>query len=259
MITRWLLEESLLLVEAHGSRRIVHCPNPEALLRYLKNRLKIDLKMHVQNLLDGNLSRADGAKAGANSKLYGARSLTGFLVNVLAPITATLDGIPWTIEPQCGRCPFVHSFLQFTLPEDVTVVGVENAESFFQIQAQRYLFENITPIFVLRFANSSDIVRWLQRIPNDYVHFGDFDFSGMRLYLSEFKQKLGTRARFLVPSAVEALLHSHGNRNLYDIQRQYRPGLEMLNEPDMQQLLKWIDDAQAGLEQEIFITHRSQD
>ena len=44
-------------------------------------------------------------------------------------------------------------------------------------------------------SQSSDLRTWLQTIPNQYVHFGDFDLAGIHIFLTEFQKHLGTRAR----------------------------------------------------------------
>ena len=46
-------------------------------------------------------------------------------------------------------------------------------------------------LFVCRYPQSNDLIKWLQSIPNRYLHFGDLDFAGINIYLNEFKKYLG--------------------------------------------------------------------
>ena len=72
-------------------------------------------------------------------------------------------------------------------------------------------------MFVSRYPQSADLREWLIKIPNRYIHFGDFDLAGICIYQSEFYKFLGDRASFLIPEDVEERLKS-GNKGLYDAQ-----------------------------------------
>src|SRR5690625_4061911 len=76
---------------------------------------------------------------------------------------------------------------------------MENARNFSQIHKQRYLFEEINPLFVSRYPQNQnqDFIRWIQQIPNTYLHFGDFDLAGISIYINEYKKHLGDKASFL--------------------------------------------------------------
>jgi len=106
---------------------------------------------------------------------------------------------------------------EFYIPSDVTVVGVENGENFCRIRSQKYLFGDNKVLFVSRYPQSADLREWLIKIPNRYIHFGDFDLAGICIYQSEFYKFLGDRASFLIPEDIEERLKS-GNTGLYDTQ-----------------------------------------
>ena len=106
---------------------------------------------------------------------------------------------------------------EFYIPSDVTVVGVENGENFCRIRSQKYLFGDNKVLFVSRYPQSADLREWLIKIPNRYIHFGDFDLAGICIYQSEFYKFLGDRAGFLIPEDIEERLKS-GNAGLYDTQ-----------------------------------------
>ena len=109
---------------------------------------------------------------------------------------------------------FITEWQQFSIPEDVVVVNIENMENFRLIRQQRALFSSVLPekrlLFVSRYPQSSDLRSWLQTIPNNYVHFGDFDLAGVNIYLSEFHKYLGDRSSFLIPDDIEERL-PHGS------------------------------------------------
>ena len=106
---------------------------------------------------------------------------------------------------------------EFYIPSDVTVVGVENGENFCRIRSQKYLFGDNKVLFVSRYPQSADLREWLIKIPNRYIHFGDFDLAGICIYQSEFYKFLGDRAGFLIPEDIEERLKSV-NAGLYDTQ-----------------------------------------
>ena len=89
------------------------------------------------------------------------------------------------------------------------------------------------------------------RIPNRYIHFGDFDLAGVHIYLSEFYAHLGDRASFLVPSDIEKRL-AKGNASLYD--QQYAKFKNMkVTDARLQPLVDMIHHYRKGYEQEGYI------
>ena len=62
--------------------------------------------------------------------------------------------------------------------------------------------EIINVLFVSRYPQSADLREWLIKIPNRYIHFGDFDLAGICIYQSEFYKFLGDRAGFLIPEDI---------------------------------------------------------
>ena len=94
-------------------------------------------------------------------------------------------------------------------------------ENFRMIRQQRALFERtIGPgrlLFVSRYPQSSDLRSWLQAIPNEYIHFGDFDLAGIHIFLTEFHAYLGERSSFFIPSDIEQKL-ANGSLERYNAQ-----------------------------------------
>ena len=111
------------------------------------------------------------------------------------------------VNPQEGSFWFVADWQSFLVPDDVVVVGIENMENFRMIRQQRKLFEQcigtVRLLFVSRYPQSIDLRSWLQKIPNRYVHFGDFDLAGINIFLTEFHAHLGDRSSFLISQDIE--------------------------------------------------------
>ena len=168
-------------------------------------------------------SRAQMVEAMGDSKYHHIRTFRGFLVNSYSPMEASLNGQVLLVHPMEGSMTFINAPESFEIPEDVLIVGMENAENFMLIRKQNYLFDSLYPnkriLFVSRYPQNalSDLREWLLRIPNHYIHFGDFDLAGIHIYLSEFYAYLGDRASFLIPGDIEERLRE-GNAGLYDQQ-----------------------------------------
>jgi len=148
---------------------------------------------------------------------------------------------------------YIYDFEQFIPAAEIVIVGVENGENFRYIERQEKLFPLENTLFVSRYPQSGDLLRWLQTIPNRYLHFGDFDFAGINIYLNEFKPWIGSRASFFVPDGIEKLIQDYGSRELYDRQCQAAPQRSRLQEPQLEQLWDLISRHRKGLEQEVLI------
>ena len=251
-----LLAEGLLLVNSHGSRKSYRARDAEALKRFL-----ID-KNEVYRILEVDVSdtRASMAKETGNSKLMMLRSCPGFLINSYENIECLLNCKPFLVNPQEGCFIFISDWEQFSIPEDVVVIGVENMENFRMIRKQRVFFEKylITHglskkvIFVSRYPQSTDLRKWLCTIPNHYLHFGDFDLAGINIFLSEFQQFIGKeRSSYLIPNDVESRLKS-GSRKRYD--EQYCRYKDIKSDIcELQQLIDIINRERKAYDQEGYI------
>ncbi|MEO6707066.1 MAG: hypothetical protein ABIN04_14590 [Ginsengibacter sp.] len=139
----------------------------------------------------------------------------------------TMDQNPWSrwigiyilnneriiIEPKEGTFTFIYDYANFIPFNDITIIGIENPENLRHIQKQQKLFKNFRPLFVSRYPQNKDLIRWLVSIDNNYLHFGDFDFAGLNIYWNEYKKHLRERASFFLPGNIEELLLKNGNRD----------------------------------------------
>jgi len=251
-----MLNNGILGIVVQGrSKKVIFLSNPNSMALYLKNHFGIDdLEAYVLVYQKEDLSRAEAIAVSSNSKLKQGRTFEGFLVNSYQAIECKLNEGLITVNPTSGTFTFVYSYKNFFPPAGITIVGVENADNFREIARQKYLFSHITPLFVSRYPQNQnkDLLNWLRMIPNNYLHFGDFDFSGLNIYCNEYKKHLQNKAQFFIPENVEQIIASKGNRDLFAKQSlQFKE--DEVDEIGIATILKYIRKYKKGLEQEIFI------
>lgn len=236
-------------------KKTLQVQNWSALETYLQNHFSIgDLSLYIDVLKEENTTRAELVSISSDSKLKQVRTFKGFLVNCYSPVHATLNGEVVKIQPTKGTFTFIYDFEQFIPSPEITIVGIENPENFRHVDKQKYLFNDIAPLFVCRYPQhqSKDLIIWLQSIPNNYLHFGDFDFAGIGIYLNEYKKHLKGKASFFIPQGIEDRLINHGNKNRYDVQK-INFDMEKIVDGNIVRLISLIHLYKKGLDQEIFI------
>lgn len=253
-IAAHMVENGILRLAIQGrSKKRYFLTQKDALENYLSNHYGIrDLEAYVREIENAELSGADAIALASDSKLRKSRTFKGFLLNSLASIPATLNGETFQIQPQDGSFIFIYDYENMQIPTDVTIVGIENPENFRKLKQQQHLFEGKKVLFVSRYPQSKDILRWLKSIPNPYLHFGDFDFEGLNIYWNEFGEHLKGRASLLVPQNVEEKLQEFGNRALYAKQK-LKIKLDKCDDREVHQVVALIEQYGKGLEQEVFL------
>jgi len=248
-----MIDNGILRKQILGrSKALVFLTDKNKLDAYLQNHLGIEsLENYVEGLKRADLTRGEAVDLSSNSKLKGIRTFKGFLVNCFQPVECMLNGKKLTVQPQEGTFTFIYDYNGFTPSNDITIVGIENPSNFRHIQKQRKLFGDIHPLFVSRYPQSKDLDKWLQKIPNRYLHFGDFDFAGLNIYINEFKKHLHDKASFYLPTDIEEKLSGKGNRDNYNNQTIQFDRNE-IKEESVLTLLKLIEKYKKGLEQEIY-------
>lgn len=229
--------------------------NEDNLRIYLENQLQInDLENYILLLENKNSSRAESVKITSDSKKSKERAFKGFLINCYNPIIAELNNQVVTIHPTLGSFVFIYDYETFRIPEEITIIGVENAKNFSQIQEQKYLFKELNPLFVSRYPQNQnkDLIKWLKSVPNNYLHFGDFDLAGIGIYLNEYKKHLAEKATFFIPENIENAIRENGNRERYNNQK-LNFKFEAIQEVKILELLEIINVEKKGLDQEYYI------
>lgn len=204
--------------------------------------------------------RAKQAAATGNSKIHKTRSCKGFLINCYEPISAKLNRKNFEINPPEGSFVFIADYENFEIPQNVIVIGIENMENFRYIRQQKNLFKKnfngfplakLPLLFISRYPQSSDFVKWLQNNRNLYIHFGDLDLAGINIYLTEFFAKIGDRATFLIPPDAESRI-ANGSRERYDDQVLKFEKMKVADER-VQPLVDLIKKYHKGYDQEGYI------
>lgn len=229
--------------------------NKTNLHTYLANQLQVnDLNKYVLALENENSTRAELVKITTDSKKSKERAFKGFLVNSYNSIKAELNNATITINPTKGSFVFIYDYESFKIPKEITVIGVENAKNFSQIQEQKYLFKNINPLFVSRYPQNQnkDFIKWMSSIPNNYMHFGDFDIAGIGIYLNEYKKHLSEKSTFFIPKDIKSVLRKNGNRARFDNQK-INFKIERIQESKILDLIEIIKLEKKGLDQEYYI------
>lgn len=250
-----LVEENILYRKGRH-RQTLHLLNAQELDDFLANQLQIkDLEGFIRMIESEEATRADFVKITTDSKHSKERAFKGFLVNTIGPIQAVLNQKSIQINPPIGSFQFISDYENFEIPEDIIVVGVENARNFSLIHQQQYLFKTGKYLFISRYPQSqhTDVIRWLKSISNVYLHFGDFDLAGIGIFLNECQKHLADRASFFIPKNIEETITSFGNRKRYNLQRQNFSEADIRDER-LLALLKTIHQTRKGLDQEYFIS-----
>ena len=257
-----LIRDGILVSSSRGSKRSLKAVDGESFAKAIVrvDERFADLESFRDMLMGGNSSgealRASQASDSGNSKLKMRRSFPGFLVNSYEAIEAHLNGRSCVILPEEGSSMFVSDWERFVIPSDVIVVGIENPENFRFIRQQRHLFESCLPgkrlLFVSRYPQSTDLRKWLMGISNPYVHFGDFDLAGIKIFLSEFHKYLLKRSSYLIPSDVEERLR---NGSTERFQGNYYENRHLSSDiPELRALIDLIMKYHKGYDQEGYIS-----
>lgn len=244
------------IIERNGRiQKTLQVTNKKSLFQYLQNKFGInDLKKYIDVSQKENVHRSELVQVSSDSKLKQVRTFKGFLINSYVPIRATLSNKSTTLNFTDGIFQFIYDFSKFIPEQNVTIVGIENPENFRFIEKQKYYFKDIKPLFVSRYPQnqSKDLIKWLQSIPNNYIHFGDFDFAGIGIYLNEFKKHISDKATYFVPDNIDNLISENGSKERYNKQKvNFDP--ETIQEEKLNELINIIHKHKKGLDQERLI------
>ncbi|MDN4167100.1 hypothetical protein QWY31_16435 [Cytophagales bacterium LB-30] len=244
------------IIERNGRiQKTIHITNINSLFQYLQNKHGInDLKKYIEVIHKENVQRSELVEVSSDSKMKKVRTFKGFLINSYNPIQSTFNTKPTTLNFTDGIFKFIYDFENFIPEPSVTIVGIENPENFRFIDKQKLYFKDIKPLFVSRYPQnqSKDLIKWLQSIPNKYIHFGDFDFAGIGIYLNEYKKHLSDKATFFVPENIDFLISENGSKERYNKQKVNFDG-KTIQEEKLTELIKLIHKNKKGLDQERLI------
>lgn len=255
-IVEALIDDGIILERISGrTKKTLYIADADGLHTWLYSRHGINnLADYIRVLKDDSSKRADLIQVSNDSKTQNRRSYKGFLVNSYLPIQTMLNGNLHFIDLPAGAFEFIYDLEHFVPAADVTIVGIENMESFRHIDKLVHLFHGIKPLFVCRYPQqqAKDLITWLTAIPNDYLHFGDYDLAGINIYMNEYKKHLLARASFFIPGNIGELIARYGNPKLYDKQKL---AAAAITEQNIAALIDLIHLHKKGLEQEALLIY----
>lgn len=212
----------------------------------------LDLDAYIDAMRLASPTRGDMAALGAGSKHRDIPPKRGMHIDGPPGSSVVIDGVTVPLGFPDFTALFVHERCSISLDPRTVIVGVENYEAL-------VLSSRVLPLFaeyetVLFAEHGSTLKRFLSVVDNPYVHFGDIDLAGIRIFLSEYLPVVGLRGRYCIPATVETDLKK-GKRSLYTRQLK-RDGILQSDDPDLQRLIGLIHEARRGLEQEFYTSGR---
>lgn len=101
----------------------LYLTNKQSLFLYLQNKYGInDLTTYIKISKKENISRSDLTAISSDSKLKKVRTFKGFLINSCAPVEATLNNQPITLDFTEGIFKFIYDFENFIPNKKFTIV-----------------------------------------------------------------------------------------------------------------------------------------
>lgn len=247
------LDENILQRSKRKNTFIVYTDNVEQLRNFIRERYGIiNLEDYYQLLNNPVSTKSESAQIASDSKLKQTKVYSGFFVRTFADIKGSLNGEKISLKTLKGSSLFISDFKNFTISENVTIVGIENPETFYRIENYKQYFDKDEPLFLLRFNNNA-FIEWLQQIQNRYLHFGDFDLSGIAIYILEYRNKIDfRRCSYFIPDNIDKLIND--SKNYTDYVNQLNDpkvkGLNFDDYPEIKDLAKIINKYRKTIEQE---------
>ena len=141
------VDEKILLTTRQRTN-YVFCPNVDNLHLFLSQQFGIkDLEKYIEFLEKEETTRAEAAENVSNTKHKKGRIFNGFFLKTYLPLTAKIENQTISLQPPTGTWLYIENYKNLEIDEDITVVGVENSETFTYIENYNHLFTDIKPLF----------------------------------------------------------------------------------------------------------------
>lgn len=246
-----LFAAGVLTIVRAGGGEAVRVENPDALAAFIATHFP-------EADATGSPSRASAARRMRNTKQAGPRETALLLLRAWRPLMCTFDDQP------CDAVALTRAFGAVALVLAPgrrlvlrgTVALIENMECFLHAErmgltadAALYTAGRLSAMVLNDLAG--DACR-----PCRFVHAPDYDPVGLGEFL-RYKRVLGDRVTLHIPVNLRALLHAYGKRAL--LQGRNAALMQTLRRtapPELHDILTWMDESNAGLEQEVLIGMR---
>jgi len=237
----------------------------EYLLATINAKYKYDfnnieqIKEYLNKVTKGELGRDEVIEHRTTTKDKESKSFSGLKINCIKNITIKLNNKNEILKPMNGSCLFVFYKESLTIDVNVTLVGVENPQVLWYIKRYAHLFDNSKEyLFILVKDQNNYFYEWIKTIKNDYIHFGDFDISGVSIFVNEVLPKLHNKinSSFLIPENIQLAFKKKGSREIFNRQEKFLNSLNVCTDKKIISLLELIKNEKKGLEQEFFGLNR---
>ena len=258
VLQRFIEDGIINKVPAGGRRYQYVVDSPDALAHYLAVNYQVhSLERYLDLFERESVSGEDALQATYSTKTRRSQIMSGFFLESTEPVELRYGSETINLPAPDDAGIFFFSPEKLDIPKHITIVGVENPEVFRKIRRLASCFDNYQPcLFVLRYM-SKGLSNWLSRIPNFYLHFGDFDPAGLAVYINEFRANLqASRCRFFIPQNIEESISNYGNRELYEKQYHATRNIDFQAYPEIAPLASIITKHRKGLEQELLLRNR---
>lgn len=250
-----LVANGVLASITKKSRTKFYCKHVGNLKNYLNIQFGIlDLETELKQREVKPSTRSEVLQANANEKSSRVKPFQGFLIYTPDQLEVRINQQNITLSQPVGTSLLIHDWQQFEIPPYCQVIIVENFENFKQLDQQLNLFSAKARLFVFRFYDKhQSLISWLQSIPNSVLYFGDWDFGGIKIFMSEFYQKLPQSCVFFVPHNLPKLLQEKGSRLRYHQQLGILSAAYYQKLPAMVHLANLFHQHKSVLAQEVLI------
>lgn len=207
------------------------------------------LEGFIQAMRLQNPTRSELTDLGEDDKVRSVNPKSGMHINSPDAIEVRINGQQLTLSFPEGCALFVDKNTHLEIDEDVLIVGIENFENIkFSLKERALLPVEKKLIFVER----GPVLReYLKGVPNEYLHFGDFDLPGIFIYQTEYAPIAGERGNFFVPTNINDLI-KQGTTTLHDVHLKKYASLTGITS-EIESLIGLIKREKRRLPQEFFL------
>lgn len=235
----------------------IYLNDAEALFGVIKrNGYTVDSIEDLDHFINQNnepKSRDEIVKHHSHTKKVKSKSFSGLMVNVFDKLEVKFNDKKQYLNPMEGMGLFLHYTSKLELDDDVIVVGVENPQVVWYINKYRHLFnENKKYLFLsISEYKTKYQYKWLESFKGKYIHFGDFDFPGVSIYLNTIVPRLKNckEHTFLIPANIYEIIKKKNHKKDYSNQTRYS-NITSKDDNDLQKLIEFIKSNKITIEQE---------
>ena len=209
-----------------GTIKYINLEKEQNIFLFLKNHdynmsSLEEIESYIKNILDKNASRDAIQQYRNDTKAISSKSQHGLYVSSLQVLDIKLNDKIVSILPNDGLGYFLFHTENIELFDDTVIVGVENYQVVWFAKRYAELFSNPNVLFVVI---TPYMLEWISTLKNEYIHFGDYDFAGINIYLNKIVPRLSKSRKhsMLIPNNIEKLIENYGNSELYEKQKRYK-------------------------------------